>query len=374
MVFGFGKKLDLDKDGKREALMKALAEIEDETLGEPITDAGFVDAVSGEKGHANVHLKLPTLAWRGKDALVEAVKAKAAGVMGDVEVVVHTTSDVQPATGQSFDKQAIEGIRNVVLIASGKGGVGKSTVAVNLAISLARQGYRVGLVDTDIYGPSIPVMMGVEDAKPRVNDERRIIPVEQYGVKLLSMGFLVDPEKAVIWRGPMVSSAIRQFLGEAEWGDLDFLIMDLPPGTGDIQLTIVQTVPLAGAIIVSTPQKVALADARKGIAMFGQVEVPVVGIVENMAWFEPPDAPGKRYFLFGKGGAAALAEKAGVDLIGQIPLQESVREACDAGKPSAAMGGPVAEQFDTLARNAARAVFRRTATMPASQKIEILYK
>ncbi|MBO6576433.1 MAG: Mrp/NBP35 family ATP-binding protein [Rhodothermales bacterium] len=271
-------------------------------------------------------------------------------------------------------KELLPGVRHTLAVASGKGGVGKSTVTVNLAVALARQGYRVGLVDTDIYGPSMPVMLGLETAKPRVNEQRRILPIETRGIKVLSMGFLVDPDKAVIWRGPMVSSAIRQFLGEAEWGDLDFLLMDLPPGTGDIQLTIVQTVPLAGAVIVSTPQKVALADARKGVAMFRQVDVPVVGMVENMAWFEPPDAPGKRYFLFGENGAAELAQEEGVPLLGQIPLQQPLREACDSGEPAAAGDGPIAAQFDALARNTARSVFRRAATLPASKKIEILYK
>jgi len=182
-------------------------------------------------------------------------------------------------------------VLNIVAVASGKGGVGKSTVSVNVAVALARQGYDVGLVDTDIYGPSIPTMFGIKDGRPSVNDERKIVPLERHGVKLLSMGFLVDPNKAVIWRGPMVSSAIKQFLGDTVWDNLDFLVLDLPPGTGDIQLTIVQTVSLAGAVIVSTPQDVALADARKGVAMFEQVNVPVLGIVENMAFFIPPDLP-----------------------------------------------------------------------------------
>jgi ATP-binding protein involved in chromosome partitioning len=310
------------------------------------------------------------------------VQGEVEGLLRNVlgpEVAVHIAVD-NPVIGlgdslQVDGKSAIlPGVRHILAVASGKGGVGKSTVSVNLAVALARAGYRVGLVDTDIYGPSIPVMMGLEGAKPRVDAERKIIPLEKHGIRVLSMGFLVDPDRAVVWRGPMVSSAIRQFLAEANWGDLDFLLMDLPPGTGDIQLTIVQTVPLAGAIIVSTPQKVALADARKGVAMFSQVDVPVVGIVENMAWFAPPDRPDKRYYLFGQGGAASLADEVGVPLLGQLPIQEALREACDVGEPVASGTGPMADQFAVLARNAARAVFTRAATKSASQSIEILHK
>jgi len=265
------------------------------------------------------------------------------------------------------------GARHIVAVASGKGGVGKSTVSVNLAVALAQQGFAVGLVDTDIYGPSIPTMFGVEDAKPKVAENRRILPIERYGVKLLSMGFLVDPEKAVVWRGPMVTSAVKQFLSDTEWGELDFLILDLPPGTGDIQLTIVQTVPLNGAVVVSTPQRVALADARKGVAMFDQVHVPVLGLVENMAWFEPPDVPGRRYYLFGEGGARALAGELNVPLLGELPIDEEVRRNCDDGTPAAAhKGTKSAAAFDALAHRVAEETWRRNATRPATQKVEIL--
>ena len=225
------------------------------------------------------------------------------------------------------------GANHMIAVASGKGGVGKSTVAANLAVALAQRGFRIGLVDTDIYGPSIPTMFGVEDRKPRVDKARKIVPLERYGVRLLSMGLLVDPDNAVIWRGPMVSSAVRQFLGDAAWGELDFLVLDLPPGTGDIQLTIVQTVTLSGAVIVSTPQRVALADARKGVAMFRKVNVPVLGIIENMAYFTPPDLPDRKYYLFGRGGARRLAERVGVPLLGTVPLEQRLRESGDRGRP-----------------------------------------
>ena len=266
------------------------------------------------------------------------------------------------------------GRANVIAIASGKGGVGKSTVAVNLAVSLAKAGYAVGLVDTDIYGPSIPTMFGVEDEKPRVNENRKIIPIERAGVKLLSMGFLTDPNQAVIWRGPMVSNAVRQFLGDTEWGDLDFLLLDLPPGTGDIQLTLVQTVTLTGAIIVSTPQNVALADARRGVAMFEKVEAPVLGIIENMAYFVPPDVPSKKYYLFGEGGARRLAGELNVPFLGEIPLEQSLRESGDAGKPLVLEDtkSASAQAFADLATHTALYTALHKASLPAEEKMGIL--
>ncbi len=268
------------------------------------------------------------------------------------------------------------GATNLIAVASGKGGVGKSTVAANLAVALARQGYDVGLVDTDIYGPSIPTMFGAMDAKPRVNEQRKIIPIDKHGVRLLSMGFLVDLDKAVIWRGPMVSNAVRQFLGDAEWGELDYLVLDLPPGTGDIQLTLVQSVSLTGAVIVSTPQEVALADARKGVSMFDNVNVPVLGIVENMAYFIPPDLPDKKYYLFGEGGARKLAGDLEVPFLGEIPLEQRVRETGDEGTPvvAAAPESASAKAFDDAARRVSLQVALRNAQQPATQKVEILYR
>lgn len=288
--------------------------------------------------------------------------------LGD-EIPVQTNA----GNGQTKSKY---GIHNLIAVASGKGGVGKSTVAVNLAMALVQQGYQVGLVDTDIYGPSIPTMFGLRHARPRVNDRKQIVPIEKYGLKLLSMGFMVDPDKAVIWRGPMASNAIRQFLGQADWGELDVLILDLPPGTGDIQLTIVQTIALTGAVVVSTPQEVALADARKGVEMFNSVQVPVLGIVENMAYFTPPDLPNRKYFLFGEGGARRLANELGVPLLGEVPIEQTVRESGDNGTP-VVLASPEslgARTFDRIARDAMRQVALRNASQPATQPIEILYK
>ena len=275
--------------------------------------------------------------------------------------------------GKVAERGPGEGVTNIIAIASGKGGVGKSTVASNLAVALAADGYKVGLADVDIYGPSIPTMFGLETAKPRVSPERKIIPLEKFGVKLLSMGFLVDPDKAVIWRGPMVTSAVKQFLSDTEWGNLDYLLLDLPPGTGDIQLTIVQTVPLNGAVIVSTPQRVALADARKGVGLFDQVSVPVLGVIENMAYFTPPELPDKKYYLFGKGGAKALAEDLNVHFLGEIPLEEVIRTNADEGTPVVTDFSQNASKiFISVARDLVSQVEWRNAVRPATQVVDIV--
>ena len=266
--------------------------------------------------------------------------------------------------------------KNFIAVASGKGGVGKSTVASNLAVALAETGAKVGLLDADIYGPSAPLMFGAEDEKPRVNEDRDIVPLERHGVKLLSMGFLMDEANAVIWRGPMVSSAVRQFLGQAAWGELDHLVIDLPPGTGDIQLTLVQTVPLTGAVVVSTPQPVALADARKAVAMFRNVQVPVLGVVENMAYFTPPDLPDRRYYLFGEAGAQRLAAELDVPVLGEIPIEQATRAAGDFGTPVVLREpeSAASKAFAAMAGRVTAEVERRNAEAPPTQPIEILYK
>lgn len=233
---------------------------------------------------------------------------------------------------QQQQQPILPGVKNVIAVASGKGGVGKSTVAANLAVAIAQTGAKVGLLDTDIYGPSIPTMFGVQE-RPNITTQKKLVPIKKHGVHLVSMGFLVDTDQAMIWRGPMVTSAVKQFMQEVEWGELDYMILDLPPGTGDIQLTIVQTVPLTGAVVVSTPQNVALDDVRKGVAMFGKVNVPVLGIIENMSYFVPEDMPEKKYYIFGKHGARNLANKLEVPFLGEIPLRENLRETSDSGTP-----------------------------------------
>ncbi len=243
-----------------------------------------------------------------------------------------TSETVQNQPEYWGDQNPLPDVKNIIAVASGKGGVGKSTISVNLALSLVKTGAKVGLMDTDIYGPSIPTMFDLHE-RPAVNRNQKIVPLEKYGVRLLSMGFLVEPDQAVVWRAPMVSSAVKQFLSDTEWGKLDYLILDLPPGTGDVQLTVVQSVPLSGAIIVSTPQNVALDDARKGVAMFRKVNVPILGIVENMAYFTPPDRPDRNYYIFGKNGAKNLAKKMNVSFLGEIPIEQKLRESGDTGKP-----------------------------------------
>lgn len=254
------------------------------------------------------------------------------------------------------EASGLKDVKHIIAIASGKGGVGKSTISVNLAITLAKQGYRVGLVDADIYGPSIPKMLGIEDAKPmivEVDGEELIEPVASYGVQALSIGFFINPEDPLIWRGPMTTSALRQLTKQGAWGELDFLLIDLPPGTGDIHLSITNELKLSGAIIVSTPQDVALADAVKGINMFRQeaINVPILGLVENMAWFTPEELPDNRYYIFGKDGAKRLAEKMDIPLLGQVPIVQGIREGGDEGKPAALTSPIVADAFGQIAYN-----------------------
>ena len=281
----------------------------------------------------------------------------------------------EPKTAQPRQPEqqpVLAGVKNVIAVASGKGGVGKSTVAANLAVSLAQTGARVGLLDTDIYGPSVPTMFGVTE-RPNVTTQKKLVPIFKHGVHLVSMGFLVDTDQAMIWRGPMVTSAVKQFMQEVEWGELDYLVLDLPPGTGDIQLTIVQTVPLTGAVIVSTPQTVALDDARKGVAMFNKVNVPVLGIVENMAYFVPDDMPEKKYYIFGKHGARKLAERLEVPFLGELPLREVVRQTGDDGTPVVASDptSAAAIGFKEIANRVHQALIVRNQEQERTKKIDI---
>lgn len=273
------------------------------------------------------------------------------------------------------EEEVLSGVKNIIAVASGKGGVGKSTVAVNLACGLARTGAKVGLLDTDIYGPSIPTMMDTHE-RPNITTRKQLIPMEKYGIRFLSMGLLVDPDQAMIWRGPMVTSAVKQFMNEVEWGELDYMVLDLPPGTGDIQLTLVQTVPLTGAIIVSTPQNVALDDARKGVAMFKKVNVPVLGIVENMAYFIPEDMPDKKYYIFGKHGARNLADRIGANFLGEIPLEQKVRESSDEGKPIVLgdLETKSAQKFVELSNNVIQQLAIRNKEQDPTEKIDIKIK
>lgn len=291
-------------------------------------------------------------------------------IKGNIHIITKEVPKPQPA-------QLLAGVKNIIAVSSGKGGVGKSTIASNLAIALASQGYKVGLLDADIHGPSIPKMFGVEAAQPEVMEvEGRhiILPVEKYGVKILSIGFFVSAEQALVWRGVVAGNALKQLISDADWGELDYFVMDLPPGTGDIHLTLVQTLGITGVIVVTTPQEVALADARKGISMFTgeKVNVPVLGLVENMSWFTPAELPENKYYIFGKEGGKRLAEELDVPLLGQIPLVQSIRECGDAGRPIAANQDSItAHAFVELALRVVERVNFRNDSMDPTKKVEM---
>lgn len=305
---------------------------------------------------------------KAAETAVKTYASENARIEGNISVKYRQNVE-QPA-------KMLPGVKNIIGVSSGKGGVGKSTVASNLAVALAKQGYKVGLLDADIFGPSAPKMFGVEDAPvymDEVGGRNLIAPVEQYSVKVLSIGFLVDKDNAVLWRGGMASNALKQLIGDANWGDLDYFVIDMPPGTSDIHLTLVQTLAIAGAVVVTTPQEVALADARKGVSMFQspQVNVPVLGIVENMAWFTPAEHPDEKYYIFGNGGGKRLAEKLGVDLLAQIPLVASICDGGDQGKPAALQNTVSGEAFNTLAQRVVEAVDKRNRELPPTHKVDV---
>ena len=306
-----------------------------------------------------------------KNSCLEAIEKL---VSPELEVSINMTSDV--TTARADNTPLLPGVKNIIAVASGKGGVGKSTISANLAVSLAKSGAKVGLIDADIYGPSVPTMFNCQHEQPAVvkqGEKNLIIPIEQYGVKLLSIGFLTPEESAVIWRGPMASSALKQFISDTDWGSLDYLIVDLPPGTSDIHLTLVQTVPVTGAIIVTTPQKVALADATKGLAMFQQpnIKVPVLGIVENMAYFIPPELPDNKYFIFGEDGGKKFAAQHQIPLLAQIPIEEPIRESGDKGYPVALKDSAAGAAFSKLAESLAQEIAIRNAQAPQTKKVEM---
>lgn len=289
-----------------------------------------------------------------------------------LDVEISMTSNV---TTTRDSAPLLPNVKNIIAVASGKGGVGKSTVAANIAVALAREGAKVGLIDADIFGPSVPTMFNCENEQPtikKVDGKNIIVPLEQYGVKLISIGLLTPADNAVVWRGPMASSALKQFIGDTDWGDLDYLFIDLPPGTSDIHLTLVQTIPVTGAIIVTTPQKVAIADAQKGLAMFRQpqINVPVLGIVENMAYFTPEELPDNKYYLFGEGGGQSLSEKFDVPLLGQIPIVQGIRESGDNGYPAVMKPGITQDAFTDLAETMARQVAIRNANIDKTKTVE----
>lgn len=344
---------------------EALSNVIEPDLGKDLITLNMVKdiAVEGKKVSFTVVLTTPACPLKEliHNACVNAVKHY---VSQEAEVEITMTANT--SSGKA-GKSGIPGVKNIIAVASGKGGVGKSTVAANLAAALSQLGARVGLVDADIYGPSVPIMFDVEEEKPgvrMVDGKQMMIPVESYGVKIMSIGFFAETSQAIVWRGPMASKALTQLFNDAHWGELDYLIVDLPPGTGDIHLTLVSGIPLTGAIVVSTPQKIALADAEKGVAMFRlpNINVPVLGIVENMAWFTPEELPDNKYYIFGKDGAKELAARLGVPVLGQIPLVQSIREGGDVGHPvGLQQSGALSDLFIRLAGAVAQQVAIRNA-------------
>jgi len=336
----------------RERVLEALRPVQDPELHRSLVDLGMIKEVTIEGASVRVQVELTTPACPLRERIREDVERAVRALPGVQTVEVGFSSRVRAAGTGLPDRQPIPGVKNTIAVASGKGGVGKSTVAVNLAVALAQEGATVGLLDADVYGPSIPLMLGAEE-QPGLIDNK-IIPGRAYGIAVMSVGYILDPEKALIWRGPLVSQLIRQFLSDVQWGDLDYLVIDLPPGTGDVQLTLVQTIPLSGAIIVTTPQDVALADAIKGLQMFREVKTLVLGIVENMSYFVCPHC-GHVAEIFGSGGGERVANKYGVPLLGQIPIDPAVREGGDRGVPVVVgqPGSSTAQAFREAARQAA---------------------
>lgn len=310
-------------------------------------------------------------------SVIKAAEMAILTYIGEEVDIKGNITAVQKEVPKAKPVSILPDVKNIIAVFSGKGGVGKSTVSSNLAIALAAQGYKVGLLDADIHGPSIPKMFGVEDAHPlmeQMEGRQVVLPIEKYGVKLLSIGFFVDPNEALVWRGSMASNALKQLITEADWGEIDYFVMDLPPGTGDIHLTLVQTLGITGAVVVTTPQDVALADARKGVSMFvgDKVNVPVLGLIENMAWFTPAELPDNKYYIFGKDGGKRLADELDIPLLGQIPIVQSIREGGDAGRPIAVEEHSIAgAAFHQLALKVVEAVNERNEHMDPTKKVEI---
>ena len=366
------KKMKLD----RKEILKALETITVAGEGKNMVESGAIANVVtfGNEVIVDLVLHVPALhiRKRAEDDIKKTILEK---VSAEAQIKINVKIEA-PEKSEVTDK-SIPGIKNIIAVASGKGGVGKSTVTANLGVTLAKMGFSVGILDADIYGPSMPIMFDVESAKPlsiEVDGKSKMKPIESYGVQLLSIGFFTPPSQAIIWRGPMAGKALNQMIFDAEWGELDFLLVDLPPGTGDIHLSIMQALPITGAVVVSTPQAVALSDTRKGVSMFlsEAINIPVLGIIENMAYFTSEELPNNKYYLFGKEGAKNLAEDLQVPFLGEVPIVQSIREAGDVGRPAAMQTGSITEAiFEEITKNAVREVVSRNENLPASEAIKI---
>ncbi len=359
----------------KQSVQEALKGVKSPAGNVSIVESGELKNIQvfGTEVDIDLEIKSPALNIRKK--LEDDIATTLTGTFGKVMVRVNIAA--KPVQSGPQGPPTLNKVKNIIAVASGKGGVGKSTVTANLAVGLAKQGFKVGLIDADIYGPSMPLMFDIISEKPKVTvieGKQYMLPVESYGVKVMSIGFFSDPTQAIVWRGPMATKALKQMFGDVWWDELDYLLLDLPPGTGDVHLTIVQAVPVTGAVVVSTPQEVALTDARKGVAMFrlDSINVPVLGLIENMAWFTPAELPENKYYIFGKDGVKGLAEQIKVPLLGQIPLVQSVREAGDVGRPALLQDTtPIAKVFKDLALAVNQEVEKRNATKEATKRVEI---
>jgi len=346
----------------REQVIDALRAVQDPDLHKDIVALGFVKDVSVDGGRVDFTIQLTTPACPVRDQMKEEAERLVAALPGVREAHANMTAEVRARGG--FSQQQLEGVRNIVAVGAGKGGVGKSTTSVNLAVALARAGARVGLLDGDVYGPNIPQMLGVS-GQPAVGPDKKIVPAEAYGIRLISMGMLVPPDQPVIWRGPMLHGAVQQFMRDVLWGELDYLVVDLPPGTGDVTLSMAQSVPVAGAVVVTTPQGVSVSDVRKAVGMFRQLNVPVLGAVENMSYFECGHC-GERTEIFGRGGGRQMAEELGIKFLGEVPIDTRVREGGDTGRPvvAAAPDSPAAVALAGVAGQVAAQISIRAMRIP----------
>lgn len=364
----------------KEDILKALETITVAGEGKNMVESGAVKNIMTFADEVIVDIEISTPALhikkRAKSDIIKTIKEK---VSQDAKVIVNIKIEapIQPVNPNLIKGKKIPGIKNIIAVASGKGGVGKSTITANLAVTLSKMGYKVGVLDADIYGPSIPMMFDVINERPlskTIDGKSKMKPVENYGVSILSIGFFTTPEQAVIWRGPMASKALNQLIFDAAWGHLDYMLIDLPPGTGDIHLSIMQSMPITGAVVVSTPQAVALADARRGVSMFQQenIQVPVLGIIENMAYFTPKELPENKYYIFGKEGAKNLSNDLNIPLLGEIPLVQSIREAGDNGRPAALQENTaLSDAFEKLTKGVIKELENRNEILPPTEAIQM---
>ncbi|RBL88789.1 Mrp/NBP35 family ATP-binding protein [Chitinophaga flava] len=361
----------------KEQILQALSNVEEPDLGKDLVTLNMVKDIEIDGNKVKFTVVLTTPACPLKD-LIRNACVNAIHMMVSKDAVVEVVMTANVSSRRKDGGAVLSNVKNIIVVASGKGGVGKSTVAANLALALGRDGARVGLMDADIYGPSVPIMFGLRGERPlmvNVDGKGMIEPMERYGIKVMSIGLLIDERDAVVWRGPMASSALKQFVTDVHWGELDYLVIDMPPGTGDIHLTLVQTVPVTGAVIVTTPQDVALVDAKKGIAMFSgkQINVPILGLVENMAYFTPAELPENKYYIFGKEGGKKLAEDLEIPFLGQIPLVQSIREGGDTGVPAMASDDKITRKaFLDVAGAAARSIAMRNANIAPTKIVDII--